>query len=112
PVYFYRPARGSPTPVGRGGSGQRTESLPVRARGDPDGLDELRPEIARRSETDLPGDAVDGVVGGLQQLLGVPDAHARDPLDGALPGLLGETPGESAHTHPGDGGDLGQGRVA
>ena len=61
------------------------------------------------AETGLMGDPVDAQVGGLQQLPGEFDTLLGQPLAGAHPHLLAETPGEGAHAHRLPSGELRQG---
>src|SRR5882757_3225060 len=73
---------------------------------------EQRAEVSRVGETHVTGNASHIQVSGLQKFLGVPDAHAVDPLHRAVPDLCMEPTIEGAHTHVGRFGDVGKGEVA
>jgi hypothetical protein len=73
--------------VGPGGQAG-AEGLVVGGGADPDRVPEVTTEVAERGEADPGGDGLDGVVGGLEQLLSVAYPDSGEPFDGALAGPL------------------------
>lgn len=70
------------------------EGAAVRARADAGGSAEAVAEGGRRAEAGLGADPFDGVVRGLQQVLGLADAGAVQPLERGRPGLFAEDDGD------------------
>src|ERR1017187_753290 len=101
-----------PVAAGRYGYwGLAGEGGTVVVRGDADDAAEVGAEVAGAREAGVPGDALDTMVRGFQQFLGVTYPYSADPFHRALPGLCVEAPVERTDADVRSDGDVGEGEV-